>query len=165
MPYGSDGHTGVSNQEVNRGAKDHFEFVLSHLKQASGDGVFVVHAHYRKFYTAGLQPWDFLLKSGLAHYEGTCPFFRDECIYTVVGAVERDAAGTLDQWRVQGVHERFKRLVDGCDKVYEAGMNYVSLASKMGLNPALVDLVGKPIQIDLDPSAIPPWVDDVKCQR
>ena len=111
---------------------------------------------------SGLNPWDFLLKSGFTHYESNCPFFSDKCIYTVLGQVERDEDGMLDDWRVQSIHEGFNALVANCDKAYNAAMNYLTTASLIGLNPALVKLIGDPIKITVDPSAIPPWVEDVK---
>ncbi len=49
-----------------------------------------------------------------------------------------------------------------CDKAYNSAKNYLTTASLIGLNPALVKLVGEPIKITVDQSAIPPWVEDVK---
>ncbi len=162
MRDGSDGHTGVTNPKVNEGNNGHFQFVLSYLKQASGNGDFIIHAHWNQFYLSGLNPWDFLLNSGFAHYEGNCPFYSDKCIYTVLGQVERDEDGMLDEWRVQSIHEGFNALVANCDKAYNAAQHYLTTANLLGLNPALVRLVGEPIKITVDPSAIPPWVEDVK---
>jgi len=162
MSYGSDGHTGVSNNQVNGGSNRNFRFVLSLLAQASGDSDFVIHASHSSFYTGGFQPWDFLRYSGFTKYDRRCPFFHDECHYTVLAKVDPDDRGMLDRGQIGFVHERFNRLVASSDALFQAASNYFTQASRLGLNPELADLVGEPVKIELDPAAIPPWVDDVK---
>lgn len=83
-----DGHTGVSNEQVNEGGSGHFRLVLSYLKQASGHGQFVMHATSSTYYTSGdLQPLDFLEKIGFQQHQGQCKFLGASCRFRVVGSV------------------------------------------------------------------------------
>jgi hypothetical protein len=158
----NDGHTGLSNSQVNQGESGNFKFVLSYLKQSAGQAEFVIHATSNVPYSFGLQPFQFLTKIGLTQYSGQCPFLQDHCFYHIFAKTQRTFNGIEHFTQVQYIHDSFKRFAASVHQLFMLFQQEEDILREISLKPSRIPILGQPIQIEIQESDIPLWVNDVK---
>jgi hypothetical protein len=158
----NDGHTGVSYSQINQGESGNFQLVLSFLKQSTGKGEFVMHVTSNVFYSFGLEPLLFLSQIGLTHYQGQCPFLHDRCFYHVVAKSQSSYPGMEHFSQVQNIHDSFKKFAADLHQLYMLYQQEEAILREIRLNSLRQPLLGEPIQIEIQETDIPLWVNDVK---
>jgi len=158
----NDGHTGLSSSQVNQGESGNFKLVLSFLKQSTGSGEFVMHVTSNVFYSFGLQPPQFLSQIGLTQYHGQCPFLQDRCFYYVVAKAQGSFPGMEHFSQVQNIHESFKKFAASIHSLFMLYEQEETILREIGLKPSGQAFFGQPIQIEIQETDTPLWVNDVK---
>jgi len=158
----SDGHTGLSSSQVNQGESGNFKLVLSFLKQSTGSGECVMHVTSNVFYSFGLQPSQFLSQIGLTQYHGQCPFLQDRCFYHVVAKAQSSFPGMEHFSQVQHIHDSFKRFAASIHSLFMLYEQEDTILREIGLKPSGQAFFGQPIQIEIQETDTPLWVNDVK---
>ena len=158
----NDGHTGLSNQGINQGESSHFKLVLSCLKQSHGTVEYVLHVSSNLAYGFTLHPSKFLTRIGLTQYHGQCPLLHNGCFYQVIGEAPQSFYGMEHYSQVDYIHERFRRFVDNINQLSQLCEQEEKILSEIGLTPASQVLFGQPIQIEIQETDIPIWVNEVK---
>src|SRR5258708_26170966 len=158
----SDGHTGLSNTQVNQGESGNFKLVLSYLKQSTGQAEFVIHATSNALYGLGFQPDQFLSKIGFTAYHGECPFLQDHCFYHVMAQTQQSFDGMEHFTQTQAIHNSFKELAEEMHHLFMLFQQEEDTLNKIGLKASRQSVFGQPIQIEIQETDIPLWVNDVK---
>jgi hypothetical protein len=158
----NDGHTGLSNSPVNQGESGHFKLVLSYLKQSSGQAEFVIHATSNALYGLGFHPFQFLSKIGFTEYHGQCPLLQDHCFYHVMAQTQRSYDGIEHFTQVQNIHNSFKKLAEKMHSLFMLYQQEEDILNEIGLKASRQSVFGQPMQIEIQESDIPLWVNDVK---
>jgi len=158
----NDGHTGLSNSQVNQGESGNFKLVLSYLKQSTGQAEFVIHASSNVHYGFGFQPDQFLSKISFTEYHGQCPFLQDHCFYHVMGQTQRSFDGLEHFTQVEYIHNRFKKLAEEMHHLFMLFQQEENTLNEVGLKVSRQSIFGQPIQIEIQETDIPLWVNDVK---
>lgn len=158
----SDGHTGLSNSQVNEGGLGNFKLVLTSLKQGSGKSELVMHVTSNTSSFSGLEPYQFLSGIGLKEYMGQCQVLPHRCFYHVV-AVLPDGYYPMEHiQQVQIVHATFKDFAEKIGQLYQLYQQEASILRVLGLKPTQQTLFGQPMQIEVKETDVPLWVNDVK---
>lgn len=161
-----DGHSGIENNEVNRGSSGNFQLVLSYLKDSSGHGNFIIHATSSTFYSFGLQPVQFLQDIGFNPFRGECKFFHDRCFYRYFAEVEYDEIGFESTRQTMFIHAAFEKFAkEGISKLFELKQQQNDILREIRSNSGELALFGAPVKIKPQSSEMPLWVDAVKYQR
>jgi len=161
-----DGHSGIENNEVNRGSSGNFQLVMSFLKESSGRGHFVIHATSGTFYSFGLQPIQFLQQIGFTPFRGECKFFHDRCFYRYFAEVEYDEIGFESTRQTMYIHAAFEKFAkEGISKLYELKRQQNDILSDIRSSSGDLELFRAPVKIKPQPSEMPVWVDAVKFQK
>lgn len=156
----SDGHSGIKNEQINQGGPGRVRLTLSFLKQGSGFTEFVIHATASS--SLYREPFEFLARSGFTHFRGDCPFHRELCFFRVIAELHQNSYGILDEDRVQGIHESFRRFSERIDELYQIYQREKEILGGIGIDAEGHCLFGLPTRIEIDPTAIPSWVNDLK---
>jgi hypothetical protein len=161
-----DGHSGIENNEVNRAGSGNFQLVLSYLKESGGRGYFVIHATSGTFYSAGLQPLQFLQQIGFSHFGGECKFHHDRCFYRYFAEIEYDDIGFESSRQTMYIHSAFEKFAkEGISKLYELQRQQNSILGEIRASSGDLPLFGALLKIKPDPSAMPVWIYAVKFKR
>lgn len=158
----NDGHTGLENGKVNEAGSGNYNMVLSYLKQSTGAAEFVMYATSNTFYSFGLQPTEFLSRIGFRQYTGQCPFFHDNCFYSVLASVQRSSYGMEHFSQVQSIHDSFKRFAGNIGKLFQLCQEEENILRDVRLHSSSKVLFGEPIQLEIKEDDIPLWIEEVK---
>ena len=164
MELSMNGHSGVSNEQVNEAAVGNFSFVLTFLNDTRGGGHFVMHATSNLLYGAGLHPLEFLKRIGLTHFRGQCPFHYDGCHFGSIARKE-PSSGMPDIWGTQQIHEGFKRFCSRIDELYNVVRKEAEILSDIAFQAELPRVFGNPGVLEIDETAIPAWVEEHKFEK
>lgn len=161
-----DGHSGIENREVNRGGSGNFQLVLSYLKESSGCGHFVIHATSSTFYSAGLQPIQFLQEIGFTPFRGECRFHHDRCFYRHFAEIEYDEIGFESTRQNMYIHAAFERFAkEGISKLFELQKQQNDVLREIKTSSGELELFGGPAVIKPKPGDVPVWVDMIKFKQ
>jgi len=158
----TDGHTGLSNKQVNQGESGNFKLVLSFLEQSSGSGEFIIHVMNNVAYGYGLQFSQFLSQIGLTQYQGKCPFLHDSCFYHVMATAQRSFPDMEHFTQVEYIHERFKSFAGKIHHLYMLFQQDGEILSLLNLELPKRSILGQPTHIEIQETDIPLWVNEVK---
>ena len=158
----NDGHTGVSYNQVNQGESGNFKLVLSYLKQSTGSGEFVIHATSNVAYSFGADHFEFLSKIGFTQYQGQCPFLQGQCFYRIIAQTQRSFHGMEYHTQVQSIHDSFKKFAASIHSLFMLYQQEETILKEIGLKPSAQVLFGQPVQIEIQETDIPLWVNNVK---
>jgi len=157
-----DGHTGIENYKVNEGGSGHFRLILAVLKHSSGDVDFVIHASSP---VVSQLPSQFLEQIGFSHFEGECPFYYDRCYYRIIATLKSAPSGFLNHNQVQSIHRNFKRFAEEIGRLYSLYQEQNSILREIGEQASAPTIFASPPVIEIEPSDIPLWVEEVKFER
>ncbi len=158
----NDGHTGLSHIQVNQGESGNFKLVLSYLQQSTGSGEFVIHATANVAYSFGADHFQFLPKIGFTPYQGQCPFLQGHCFYRIIAQTQRSFHGMEYHAQVQSIHDSFKKFAASIHSLFMLYEQEETILREIGLKPSGQVLFGQPVQIEIQETDIPLWVNDVK---
>lgn len=161
-----DGHSGIENNQINKGGSGNFQLFLSYLKQSTGLGEFVIHASSSTFYSSGLQPLEFLQQIGFKHFQGECKFFHDRCFYRTIAEVKYDRIGFEDTRQTMMIHNTFETFAnEGINKLYELQKQQNDLLRTIGLSSGSLEIFNIPAKIEIKPAYIPIWLNSIKFEH
>lgn len=160
----NDGHSGISNSQVNQGASGNFELILAYLKQGDGRGEFVIHATSNTFYSYGVQPLEFLSSIGFTQYRGQCPFHR-QCFYRVIATLQRDVNGFENHNQVHLIHHAFTTFAGRVAELFALRQNEDRILGDLGLTISGKAIFNTPVEILITDNDVPLWVESVKFAR
>jgi len=160
-----DGHSGIENREVNRGGSGNFQLVLAYLKESSGAGHFVIHATSSTSYSYGLQPLEFLQQIGFTHFRGECPFHHDRCFYREIATLQRDIHGFENMQQVQSIHDAFRKFAEKIGDLFSLYQQEERVLREIELTKTSASLFGAPLEIEIQKTDMPLWIEDVKPKR
>ena len=161
-----DGHSGIENNEVNKGSSGNFQLVLSYLKESSGRGYFIIHATSNVVYGPRPKPLEFLQQIGFTHFSGECKFHHDECFYRHFAEIEYNEMGFSDTRQNMYIHSAFEKFAkEGISKLYELQRQQHDLLGEIRASGGEIGLFGAPVKIKPQPSDIPVWVNTAKFMR
>src|SRR5258708_24996303 len=132
------------------------------MKESTGKAEFVIHSTSNVFYSPGLHPFQFLSKIGFTEYRGQCPFLQDNCFYHVMAQTQQSFVGMEHFTQVQYIHDSFKRFAASIHQLFMLYQQQEDVFRELGLKPSSPALFGQPIQIEIQETDIPLWVNDVK---
>ena len=158
----NDGHSGIENRQVNKGASGNFQLILSYLKQADGSGEFIIHVSSNTSYSYGLQPFEFLASIGFTQFRGICPFHSDKCFYRVFATLEREVHGFENQNQVHLIHHGFETFAGKIGEVFKLRQNEGDILRELGITVSGKPLFNSPVDIEITDNDVPLWVEEVK---
>jgi hypothetical protein len=161
----NDGHSGIGNRQVNEGGSEKFQLILAYIKQADGQGDFVIHATSNTYTFSGLQPLEFLADIGFTHFRGQCPFYQDKCYYRIIATLERDVRGFENHDQVHLLHHAFQSFADKIGNLYQLRKNEDNILREIGIEISGRQIFRSPVEIEIEDTDIPLWVQDVKFSR
>ena len=156
-----DGHSGISNDEKNRGGDQRFDLVLSLLKDSYGSRDFIIHAtsHVMNF-SSSFSPEVFLQRIGYQHFGGNCPYHHNSCLWLHLASFEPDSDGRgfFDAERYHTIFKGHAAVLGDVYASYQAAVDKlrVSRTHEIDLFPELSQRVVPTIAAD--PNVLPDWV-------
>ncbi len=159
----NDGHIGLTNHGINHGESGNFKAELSALTHSNGHVEYVVHATSNVFYSYGLQPFQFLSHIGFTQYQGQCPLLpHEQCFYYIFAQSQHSFDGMEHFSQVQLIHDRFKRFAESIHQLFTLYQQEENILREIDLKPSRQSVLGQPMQIEIQETDIPLWVNDVK---
>jgi hypothetical protein len=160
----ADGHAGLSNEFMKEMSSGPFQLAFSYLKVQPHGGFFVVHASSRTWYTAGLQPKQFLEMLGFGPTTTGCQKFGEDCFYKVTHELPPGSQLDFSWPRPADVaHASFDHLAANLGDLFERTRSiYSELAENVDMFPWAAQFTGGPRLLEADGLVGPSWIDEFK---
>ena len=161
-----DGHSGISNAQVNTSASGCFKLILSYLKDSAGGGTFVIHATSNVGYSAGISPLDFLSALGFQLFRGPCQFHGDRCLFRQIAQMSGGTRGDSDaMFRTDSIHNGFKKFGENLEQLYQMRRSQDNILREIGLSCGEIPIFNVMPKVVIPATKVPSWADAVKFSK